>query len=1492
MQRLFFLFVLIVAQFTVKAQCGGIDIFIANDQSGSVDANENLKSREFIAVFCKSLYLAHDENGYRVAIADWDYNQGWAPYNFPVAGIGFTTEFSDVLSYTNSQRVLIGGTDLVTALQKSFVAILSQDNNRAKVILLMTDAVLGVTQPALVDLAQQVKNSGVYIALLSISTPYNPLFEDVASEGGYFMASSYEELVKDAKDFTSAITTASCLGTEPAFDLNIKLTAFTAENCFPGPGNYKVEYEIKNSGKLPWNDSIAISLYNGDVAVYGNLFVTSFKTGKVIIEPGETYKGFVEDDILQRFKMVTAIVNFDGKVNTLSLPIYGFEIYDRLYIKGERSSINNFSNPINKVNGDGCIPKANVLIDVNAVNLGCDDMVVYNVSICNTGNQDTRLANLLPVAHEKFSLVHADINIDNTITKYTNTYFGGLQTDYAYTAATDLFGGIYIAGQTNSTNNIATPGVHRTSNAGTEDAFLVKFNAEGDRVWATYFGGIGPENGYSIATDKQGNVYMTGETSISTNIATAGAHQMTNGGNIDAYLAKFSSTGVLLWATYYGGTAADYGRNVTVDNDGNVYLAGNTASNNNIATAGAHQNTLGGSNDAFLAKFNSEGVRQWATYYGGTGTETGFSIDVDGTNNVYLTGLTASTNNIAVAGSYQPVKRAGNDAYLVKFNSNGVRQWSTYLGGNNNDNATSLKIDKQDNIYISGNTSSTNFPVKDALQPANGGGTDAFLTKFNSDGNLLWSTYYGNTGTENGRHINVGIDGFVYLSGITNSAIGIASGNVIQETHGGNNDAFLVKFTAVGKREWATYFGGPDNDVASASVSDALGKIYLVGAMQSPQMATPGSYQYEHGGGSNDVYLMSIDEKSSFILKQGDCVTLQYFYNTSQAIEGNYDFSFLLKTEKLFASDPDATIQPNATGFVGSQNEGDDVTVVHNAACNPGNKININVVIPQTVSCGDMSYTTATFTITNNSGMPVNNAVLHITLEGGHTKFASELYTTNPFLRFAKPNILHAAYPNTDNALLYKNGAFSISLYNIPVGISTIQIDLMAGSEDVKLLAYISDLPLYFNTGGLSNNVVIENSITITPAPVIQNWTYPATINSNEIVRINNVTITNAQTVQWATNTVNNITGSGTVTNPEITYTPSLKDIANGYIDFSLMAFNNIGCDATVMAHIPITNITYDYGDAPSSYDVNQSETPIAAAATLLSGLHLGKTAPSTEPQAKNSVNALGDGYEEDGYIKACTPAPLPGSIYKVPVMVTNNTTHQAFVSAFIDWDNNGNFLGPTEIVVQAVKINPQSGYTTQILSFQVPANIPNFAHFFIRLRLSVDSAAIMQPYGPAAAGEIEDHIITIGQPTIFRQQPTICLGSAFKVGSKYYQQTGNYIDTLAAANGCDSIVYTSLVVNTCGEDVCGPFIPNAFSPNGDNTNDVFGAIVKCMLGKFQLTVYNRWGQIVFQTNNPDGRWNGKVNGVLQKTDVYVWVCHYELNNQPNIKKGTVALIQ
>jgi len=369
--------------------------------------------------------------------------------------------------------------------------------------------------------------------------------------------------------------------------------------------------------------------------------------------------------------------------------------------------------------------------------------------------------------------------------------------------------------------------------------------------WATYFGGGGSDFGFGITNDANGNIFTIGYTNSTSAIATSGVYQTTFGGGYDAFITKFNSIGVLQWATYFGGTNSDSGTGITIDLFGNIIAIGNTSSTTGIATSGSYQTTFGGASDAFIAKFNTSGVIQWATYYGGGGDEDGKKITTDTSGNIIVTGSTSSTSGIASSGTHQTSFGGGSkDAFIAKFNASGVRQWATYYGGNDMDNGYAVTSDNG-SVIITGNTQSLNaIATTGSYQTTNGGYWDVFIVKFNASGVRQWGTYYGGDYTEGGNGITTDYNGNIIIVGQTLSTIGIATTGSYQTTFGGACDAFIAKFNTSGVIQWATYYGGSSTDIGYGIKTDNNGNIMITGETNSANsIATSGAYQTTKSGG-------------------------------------------------------------------------------------------------------------------------------------------------------------------------------------------------------------------------------------------------------------------------------------------------------------------------------------------------------------------------------------------------------------------------------------------------------------------------------------------------------------------------------------------------------------------------------------------------------------------------------------------------------------------
>lgn len=1346
----------------VQGQTCTVDMYVANDQSGSVSSVENAQSRQFISALMTNLQpwgTAPGES--RMAIADWDYAWSWTAFSFPVAGQNYTTLLADVVAYQNAPRYLFGGTDPYDALLRTYQNIdQTPIPGRAakRTIVLMTDADCSQVPSGISFLASQIKDAGIYVMVVAIEAASGcPSLAgtNVASPGGYFSAPSYADLVQSSGQLVYDIINSACVGSPfPGYDLAIGLNDYVATGCIPGPGIYTVDYTVMNSLFLDFSGDLRISFYNGDPALATTQFIAMQDLGVVSIPMGGVYNGSFISPLLQNSSNLVAVVNFDGTLPGNSPPFPPY-LTGRTYLTDEGNCFNNVSNGIARVADASCPPYAVVTTNVVSGGLGCGSLANYEIAICNTGDADVLINSTLPITAPGTVLVADNTQPQN----YTNgllwaTYCGGASTELGYRVATDPLGNVYITGTTSSTTGISTPGAFKTAKGGGADAFLVKFDPSGTRLWGTYYGGAENDDGIDVTTDAAGNVYLVGSTEGSAGLATAGTYQTNPINGSDAFVVKFNSAGVRQWGSYYGGGNEEFGEGVAVDALGNVFISGMTEGGNTLASPGAHQIAFGGASDMFMVKFNNSGVRQWATYYGGTGEEIMSDIATDPAGNVFLVGQTQSVSAIATVGSHQSFNNGDDDVFLAKFTTNGVRVWGTYYGGPDSELSPCVTTDNAGFIYLGGQTTSTAFIAAGAIhQVVLAGLADGFIVKFNTNGVRQWGDYFGGEDDDAIRGVIADQDGNVYVTGPTLSTTGIATFGSYQTTPT-LQDAFMAKFTTSGDVPWATYYGGPDNEEPYGIAVDAMKNVFISGTTPSTTMiSTTGAHQVAIGGGT-DAYLAKFNEREiGFLLIAGDCITREYVFDYSGVAPGNYDMSFGVVAEQIALTDglpvvlPDNNFDVGAfldqDGFNGTLHSSDDITVSPGPPCPPGDQITVAVDITPTISCGNGNFIPATVTINNTSGTTAFNTELYLQLTGAGATFATELYTISTGLLVAIPNVLDPSYPFVPYALAGYNGIQLLPIQEIPPGTSTFTVDINMGIGLMNLSVRVDSLHSSMNASGSSNLAQDTQGVLASPDPVISGYNCPASVVAGSAIPLAGISATQSAAVLWSSTTQPTLVNAGTLNSPALNYSPTPMDVANGFVAISLAVSSANGCVTATGCQVDITNVQYDYGDAPVSYDLNVNYQPPAAASTLYSGLNLGLNAPFTELLANNSVMADGDGSEEDGLAANPYTVPYPpsGATFTLPVRATDNQVVPGYLHAYVDWDADGDFLDTLESSLNTRTVPSGSGTAWYNMSFVVPPVFNNAGLFYIRLRFSTDSNAVKIPYMAAPQGETEDYV-------------------------------------------------------------------------------------------------------------------------------------------------------
>jgi len=491
------------------------------------------------------------------------------------------------------------------------------------------------------------------------------------------------------------------------------------------------------------------------------------------------------------------------------------------------------------------------------------------------------------------------------------TYFGGNAEDNGGGIHADA-SGIVIGGNAASTD---LPGA-QNANAGGADAFVAKFDPTGaSLLYASYFGGGGDETQRGLVVDALGDAYLFGETTSTDLPTTQGAFDRScgvdgfcDGGKPDTFVVKFDgSDGTPLYATYLGGSGSEIAGKIAVDANRNAYVAGYTNSTDLPVTQGVYDPTCGTDGtcnnvvrDCFVAKLDvSGGSLAYLTYLGGSGFDRCFGIDVDGNGRAVVVGSTLSPDFPATAGAYDASCGSdgqcdgGDDAFAAMLDANGAGLvYATFLGGSGDGDADieeygwAVDADASGRAWIVGQTDSSDFPTPNGARAFSGGGIDAFVARLDATGSsLLYATYLGGAGTEQGFGIAVEPGGAVHVTGVTDSsdfpqvAALAGPGNACANCPVGLTEVFVATLAAGdGSLEFSSFLGGSSADYGADVAIGGAGSFYVLGDTYSSDFPTRDPYQAAHGIGENyDVFVARLPEPGAPLLELASALALAQF---------------------------------------------------------------------------------------------------------------------------------------------------------------------------------------------------------------------------------------------------------------------------------------------------------------------------------------------------------------------------------------------------------------------------------------------------------------------------------------------------------------------------------------------------------------------------------------------------------------------------------------
>ncbi|WP_080603267.1 SBBP repeat-containing protein, partial [Microcystis aeruginosa] len=666
--------------------------------------------------------------------------------------------------------------------------------------------------------------------------------------------------------------------------------------------------------------------------------------------------------------------------------------------------------------------------------------------------------------------------------------FGTSGGDSGSGVSSDSYGNIYVTGYTNG----SLPG---NTNFGNNDFFVAKYDVYGNRLWVKQFGSAYSDYATGISSESSGNTYVSGRTE----------------GGEDAFVAKYNANGNQLWMAQFGTSGYDSATGVSSDGSGNVYVSGYTD-----GSFPSYTNL--GSYDAFVAKYDTSGNPVWVKQFSTSSHDYAEGISSDSNGNVYVSGKTF--------GSFLGYTNLGlYDAFVAKYDGNGNQLWLRQFGTSGDDEITGISSDSSDNVYVTGST-------KGGLPGySNLGSYDAFVAKYDGNGNQLWLRQFGTSGNDEITGISRDIDNNVYVTGYTTGSL---PGNI----NAGGSDAFVAKYNANGTLNWVRQFGTSAADSANGIRIDSSGNVYVTGD-------TSGGLPGNSNSGSSDAFVVGFDSDGNI---------LNNIYSNNFETSAGSEWS---KTNR-------STTPIGGRKFLGEFSN-DTVSLTLNNPLLNNNTITVEFDLfiirywDGNTGYADSNYGDATFTLTTSNGQTLFN-----------TTFSNYDTTTQSYPNSAGQGNYPARTGAVENNTLgYQNwygGPKSDSVYHLTSTFTN-------ASNLLSLNFTASGLQLWYNTSDVGSWGIDNISVRVLDVPTITLAVSPASV-----------------TEDGTSNLIYTFTRTGSTTNP-LTINYSIGGTATNGTDY---------------ASIP-TGITFAAGLSTATVTVNPTndtavENNETVALTLASG--------------------------------------------------------------------------------------------------------------------------------------------------------------------------------------------------------------------------------------------------------------------------------------------------
>jgi gliding motility-associated-like protein len=873
------------------------------------------------------------------------------------------------------------------------------------------------------------------------------------------------------------------------------------------------------------------------------------------------------------------------------------------------------------------------------------------------------------------------------------TYYGGSFVEYGFGVCTDAFNNIIFCGDVGSANFPigASPGyfVNQAAIQNTQDGYIVKLNSSGVRLFATFCGGNVADNLRDVCTDAFGNIIAIGLTSSGIGVAAGGAFQPVSGGSTDAYIIKLLANGTLSWGTYCGGSSTEEGFGVSCDKATNaIYFTGVTTSLNFPVSSG-HQMTSGGGDDAYLIKLSSSGALIWSTFYGGTSTDFGSAVEVDGLGNVVLGGQTEGVNPlgvIATSGSYQQFLAGSRDAFVVKFNSAGIRQWATFIGGSTSasnaiDHVTGIGFDPLNNIVVGGNTYSFDFPTTPcAYQSTFSGNRCIFICTFAPSGSIICSSYLGisNPTSNDGSWLcgggSISVYGcHIYLTGYSTCNFPTTAG-AYQTVCGGSTDACIAQLS-ISSCGLPVQFPVSINVLPSSCVCNGAVTTSITSGCKIPP------YSYFYSNSTQTLSTPSLSNTASNFCAGPHTYTVATMCDTvigNFMVLGTSSVGATIQEPNCFSASPTGTITINSVA-----NSTPNYTIVEGATT-----IASNVNVPFTfsnVSLGSHTYVitgsnacVTTFTVNIQLLSPVIVAVSPASLTCGNNTINLNASTTSTGV---------ITYTWTGPSILSGANTLTPSINMIGNYLLTWQQGSCTGTNLVNVVTNTISPLVFASVGGTvtcnTPTVVLTGTSNISSANY--SWS-PQNVSTNTVIAIGggNYTLT-------VTDPSNNCSSNTVVVVFQNTAAPSITAVANSSITCTNTIVGIIGTSTT-------SGVTYSWsptGSTSPSISVTSVGIHTLTITDPSNGCKSIKTVTAYEiGQFSASVSLLGN-VKCNGASTGSVELDLLGGsgIYSVSILNTNFfagifTTFPATITTLAAGNNSIAILDTLSGCTQTVFVN------------------------------------------------------------------------------------------------------------------------------------------------------------------------------------------------------------